>query len=140
MIVAFLKSTDRLFTSPKLALFFSINGLFQKKELYTPVEDINFFEVDPPWISSQIYCNPPWNFPFFCIEPTNDFYSTPWNLFIDIINRGGGYNLFLEKPYMRKLRERLTLEVRQILSLATNQVSLIHRPIDNHNHLRREYI
>ena len=64
MIGAFLKSTDRLCTSPKLALFFSINGLFQKKELYTPVEDINFFEVDPPWISSQIYRNPP-EFSFF---------------------------------------------------------------------------
>ena len=88
MIGAFLKSTDRLFTSPKLALFFSINGLFQKKELYTPVEDINFFEVDPPWISSQIYRNPPGIF-LFLHWPNQRLLLYPPGIFLLISSTGG---------------------------------------------------
>ena len=57
----------------------------------------------PPWISSQIYRDPHWNFLVFCIDPleiyvfssifvypswnSNDFYSTPLEFSI-ILNRG----------------------------------------------------
>ena len=99
MIVAFLKSTDRLFTSPKLALFFSINGLFQKKELYTPVEDIDFFEVDPPWISSQIYCNPPGIFLFFALNQPTTF-TLPPGIFLLISSTGGGVTIYFWKSHI----------------------------------------
>ena len=32
---------------------------FTEKNCPPNVEDINFFRVDPPWISIQIYCDPP---------------------------------------------------------------------------------
>ena len=32
---------------------------FPEKDVPPPVVDIDFFEVEPPWISSQIYRDPP---------------------------------------------------------------------------------
>ena len=65
------------------------------------------FKLFFQWISSQIYRDPPWNFPFFCFDPleihvlpwnSNDFYSTPWNFLW--CPQQGGYNLFLEKAIL----------------------------------------
>ena len=75
---------------------------FSRNKLYPPpVEDIDFFEVDPPEFPVILT---PWNFPFFCIDPpwksmffpqflvyppgipTN--FTLPLEFFIDIPNRG----------------------------------------------------
>ena len=83
---------------------------FSRKKLY--LLRISIFLKLTPWISSQIYRDPPsWNFPFFCIDPPgNPFFplflvyplefqqlnSTPWNFSINILNRG--LHFFSGKP------------------------------------------
>ena len=49
-------------------------GFSRKKKFVPRVEDINFFEVDPPWISSQIYREPPGISFFFCIYPLESMF------------------------------------------------------------------
>ena len=92
--------------------FYGCNGLFQKK--IVPVEDIDFFEVDPldfqsnlPWL--------PWNFLFFCIDPPGKsiFFSsifgvppgipTTFTLLPGIFHwypQQGGYRFFLKSPIL----------------------------------------
>ena len=65
---------------------------FSRKKFYPPpVEDINFFEVDPLEIHvfSSIFGLPPWN--------SNDFYSTPLEISIDWYPQQEGYNFLSGK-------------------------------------------
>ena len=80
---------------------------FSRKELYPPVEDIDFFPGFPVKFTVTLLEYffflhwPPWKSMFFSqflVYPwnSNDFYSTPWNF--PLISSTGGYNFILEKP------------------------------------------
>ena len=87
----------------------------------------NFSLKLTPWISIQIYHDPPWNFPLFCINLSGNprfslkfwhtplefqllsLYPPPLEISIDILNRG--IQFFLEKPNccFKYLREKVLL-------------------------------
>ena len=72
---------------------------FPLKEIVPPLLRMSiFFEVDTPWISIQIYRDPPGNPCFFLnfwFPPWNStLYSTPWNF--SLISSTS--NFFLENP------------------------------------------
>ena len=73
---------------------------FSREKMYPPVEDDNFFEVDPPGIPVNIIMTPleilfffPSNFDI----PPQLLSLYPLEIFIDIISTGG-LKFFLKKP------------------------------------------
>ena len=64
------KSKKSLFFVYDKTRHFSLTELgFSRKQFNPPVEDIDFFEVDSPWISSQIYRDPQEFSIFFALAP-----------------------------------------------------------------------
>ena len=91
-------------------------GLFQKK-IYTILLMVLIFKS--PWISDQIYCNPPGIFHLFALkmpcfflnlcEPPwnfNDFYSTPWNIPGGQISSTGELQYFSGKAHFHEVTHK----------------------------------